>query len=263
MTGTTGPAMTSASDEPELTNPGRHAPARMPNQADMRATDGTSTIPARCRSEAGPRGADQPPDRPVRNIPRAATAEPIPRPSAAEPRCEDPPDGAMSTYPPRFQEAKAPAAALLMPRSRCISAGSRCIRSARNRSLQRRPGKPMAGLSSDTRGSASGAACPTRPLSEDRPAITPSAVTGYRLAAAAGAEALPPPNGRPGVHFHGLRRQRPRITSSHVSLEGQRRRDGAQHRHIARLDRAAERPLVGVDHLTRPSSSYERSISAG
>ena len=122
MRGTTGPVMTRASDEPELTTPEAMPRRRMSNQADMRATEGTSTMPAPrpVRSRA-PEADTMPSENPVRSIPRAASTEPMPTTRRGPNReARIPPTAAMSTYPPRFQEARAPAAALLMPRSSCM-----------------------------------------------------------------------------------------------------------------------------------------------
>jgi len=96
---------------------------RMSNQADISATEGTSTIPlpSPVRRRA-PEAATTPSESPVAAIPSAATTEPTPT-TMRGPNLEArmPPTAAISTYPPRFQEASEPAAALLMPRSSCMA----------------------------------------------------------------------------------------------------------------------------------------------
>ena len=123
MRGTTGPAMTSAREAPELTTPEAMPRRRTSNQADMSATEGTSTMPPPMPvSRRAAEAETIPCDSPVRNMPSAATIEPMPTTSRG-PRREArmPPTAAMSTYPPRFQEAREPAAALLRPRSFCMA----------------------------------------------------------------------------------------------------------------------------------------------
>ena len=77
MSGTTEPAMTSASDEPEVTIPDAIPRRRTSNQADMSATEGTSTQPP--PSPVSSRAAEaetRPLDNPVSSIPAAATMDP-------------------------------------------------------------------------------------------------------------------------------------------------------------------------------------------
>ncbi len=122
MRGTIGPAMTRASEEPEVTTPDAIPRRRTSNQADMRATEGTRTRPPpNPVSNRAAEAETSPLDRPVTNIPTAAAISPMLTTLRGPNReASTPPMAAMITYPARFQEASEPAAALLIPRSFCI-----------------------------------------------------------------------------------------------------------------------------------------------
>ena len=78
MSGTTGPVITSASDEPEVTIPEAMPRRRTSNQADMSATDGTSTQPPpRPVMSRAAEAVTRPWESPVSSIPAAATMEPM------------------------------------------------------------------------------------------------------------------------------------------------------------------------------------------
>ncbi len=78
MSGTTGPVITRARDEPDETIPEAMPRRLTSNQADMRATDGTRTPPPPRPVMSLPSEAvTMPVESPVRSIPAAATTEPI------------------------------------------------------------------------------------------------------------------------------------------------------------------------------------------
>ena len=92
--------MTRASEEPELTIPEAMPRWRTSNQADMSATEGTSTVPP--PRPVSRRAADgrrpRPSDSPVSSIPSAATTEPMPTTRRGPNReARSPPTAAMST----------------------------------------------------------------------------------------------------------------------------------------------------------------------
>ena len=98
MRGTIGPVSTSASDDPELTSPEARPRRLTSNQADMRATDGTSTMPPPSPVMRRAAAAETTPSaNPVISMPPAATSEPMPTTSRGPKReASMPPTAAMS-----------------------------------------------------------------------------------------------------------------------------------------------------------------------